>query len=180
MIEIILSYGHSSILFNALRHELGMTYFNRAEFEAYEKGGVFLIHTGSEVENIIKVLTTIISELCKLKSNGISEETLNKAKKINLTMYLFKFNEPVSYISFYSYFELFYKMNPLQNNLINKLDSIDKIINYINNLNINDINNVIKNLFKLSNMNVFIYGNLDYNSYKNKIKKFISFSKCLS
>jgi predicted Zn-dependent peptidase len=85
----ILDAGMSSRLFKKLRDEMGVCYYVDAGQDAYTDHGFFSISAGVDNSRVKEVITVILGELNKLKTEPVSPEELQKVKQ-NLagTMYL--------------------------------------------------------------------------------------------
>jgi len=85
----ILDAGMSSRLFKKLRDEMGVCYYVSAGQDAAMDHGFFSVSAGVDNKRVKEVITVILSELNKLKTEPVSSLELQKVKQ-NLigTMYL--------------------------------------------------------------------------------------------
>jgi predicted Zn-dependent peptidase len=85
----ILDAGMSSRLFKRLRDEMGVCYYVSASQDAFSDHGVFSISAGVDSKRVKEVVSVILQELNKLKTELVSPDELQKVKQ-NLvgTMYL--------------------------------------------------------------------------------------------
>jgi predicted Zn-dependent peptidase len=89
MLVGVLDAGMSSRLFKKLRDEMGVCYYVNASQDAMTDHGVFTVSAGVDNKRVKEVITVILGELNKLKTELVSPEELQKVKQ-NLagTMYL--------------------------------------------------------------------------------------------
>lgn len=85
----VLDAGMSSRLFKKLRDEMGVCYYVSASNDPLTDHGIFLVNAGVDNKRVKEVVTVILGELGKLKTELVSDKELNKVKQ-NLigTMYL--------------------------------------------------------------------------------------------
>jgi predicted Zn-dependent peptidase len=81
IIKHILKGGMSSRLFIRLRDEMASGYYISAGHAAYKSFGLFLISTGTKHERVPEIVSAILSELAKLKTEAVSAEELEKVKE---------------------------------------------------------------------------------------------------
>lgn len=85
----VLNAGMSSRLFKKLRDEMGVCYYVSASQDALTDHGLFTVSAGVDNKRVKEVITVILAELNKLKTELVTETELQKVKQ-NLvgTMYL--------------------------------------------------------------------------------------------
>jgi predicted Zn-dependent peptidase len=85
----VLNAGMSSRLFKKLRDEMGVCYYVSASQDALTDHGLFTVSAGVDNKRVKEVITVILGELNKLKTELVTETELQKVKQ-NLvgTMYL--------------------------------------------------------------------------------------------
>lgn len=85
----VLDAGMSSRLFKKLRDEMGVCYYVNAGNQGFTDHGLFSISAGIDSSRVSEVISVILGELNKLKTELVSSEELQKVKQ-NLvgTMYL--------------------------------------------------------------------------------------------
>lgn len=81
MIQHILRSGMSSRLFIKLREEMGSGYYVGAGQHTYKSFGSFNISTGTTHERVPEIITAIIAETERLKTERVSENELEKVKE---------------------------------------------------------------------------------------------------
>ncbi len=162
----ILSNGFSSRLFDLLRNQLGISYYNNSYNRTYDDTGHMVISVGIEREKVVMAIEAILSELAKIKKNGITETELAKSKKQNETSLLFQFKDPYEYLMYYGM------------NYLNKkpLDSLSKMLERIEEINFEQINSIIKQILQPSNIIIGTIGKLsksESESIAKCVKNFI-------
>jgi predicted Zn-dependent peptidase len=81
VMDAVLSGGHSSRLFQKLRDEMGICYYIGAGNSEYTDHGFFSIFAGVDSKRVKEAITTILTEMNKIKSNLVKSDELNKAKQ---------------------------------------------------------------------------------------------------
>ncbi len=77
----VLSGGMSSRLFQKLRDEMGICYYVTASNDELTDHGFFSISAGVDSKRVKEAITTMLSELNKLKTTLVKSDELNKAKQ---------------------------------------------------------------------------------------------------
>jgi len=80
LLSIILGGNMSSRLFTEIRVKRGLAYSVRAEPSAYQDTGNFVITAGVDAKNTSEATQVILSELKKIKKEGVTAEELKRAK----------------------------------------------------------------------------------------------------
>lgn len=160
LITDILSNGFTSKLFDLLRNKMGVSYYNNSYNRNFKDTGHFIISVGVDGKSVVKTIDGILKELTKLAENGITENELNKAKKQNETSLLFQFKDPYEYL-------MYYGMNYL---IKYPLYNLTDIMNNIEKVSLDDINNMIKELFKKSNLFIATLGNISQDESKQIVQ----------
>jgi predicted Zn-dependent peptidase len=80
LLATILGGTMSSRLFIQVRERRGLCYFVRAEVGAYEEIGNFMIRSGLDRARLKEAVRTIIGEIEKIKSRGVTDRELKEAK----------------------------------------------------------------------------------------------------
>jgi zinc protease len=143
IISDILSSGCSSRFFKLLRNELGITYYNYSYNISYLHEGIFIINVGVDPKRTKECINAILGEIQNLKTKGISQEELNKSKKIRETHYMFNIENPLDILNHFGLLELY---------------NLKDNINNLNKINCIDINTTIKQVFDKNNLNIFVHG----------------------
>ena len=77
----ILGGTMSSRLFIKIRERKGLAYLVRAELSPYQDTGAFVIRAGLNKGNLNLAIKTILAELKDIKTKGVSEKELSRAKE---------------------------------------------------------------------------------------------------
>ncbi len=89
LISVILSEGMSSRLFQKLREEMGVGYYVRSENDEYTDHGYFAVSVGVDKSRVPEVISAILQEFRRLKTDIISQAELTKVKDYSIgTMHL--------------------------------------------------------------------------------------------
>jgi zinc protease len=159
LISDILTSGTSSRLFVLLRNKLGAIYYCSAYNMSFTKEGVFIINIGVDNNRIDEVIKKVLEDLDYLRHNGVTTEELQKAKKMRITSFLVGLSAPQDILSYYGNNEITYRTDNTEDNLYFKHNmSINDHIKNYEKITLNDVNEVIIELFRKENLNIFIYG----------------------
>ncbi len=138
LISLILGEKPSSRLWLKIREELGAAYYLRSHFSEYTNRSLFFIHAGINLDKLNFVLETIIAEINKLKSQGVSEEELQTAKSVLKSSLFMDLEDSFNLAFFYG------RQYLLEKSLI----SPEEIIKKIDALKIAHLQKELKNLFQ--------------------------------
>lgn len=81
LLNVLLSGGMSSRLFQNIREKYGFVYSIYAFSHLYKKRGVFGIYAGTDISNLDKTINLIREELEKIANGDISSEELARSKQ---------------------------------------------------------------------------------------------------
>ena len=109
---------------------------------------MFYIYCNVNNTLILESITEILNIIKNLKTTYITEEEINKVKKIFETNNLFEVNNPNNIMLFHGY-----------NYLYNRKNNIFDSVNFINKLTPKAIKDFSIDFFLKKNINLFIYGN---------------------
>jgi predicted Zn-dependent peptidase len=144
-----LSSGSTSKLFEILRNKLGSSYSNDTSYLTFRgKYGMFYVYCNVNNNLILESIKEILIIFKNLKNKEISNDEMNKVKKIYETNNLFNLNNPVFLMMYHG-----------TNYLFNKEYNINDELNIIKELDSKKIKNFCDNFFIKKNMNIFVYGN---------------------
>jgi len=141
----ILSSGCSSRLFKLLRNKLGISYYNYSYLLDYSYEGVFIINVGVDHRRTKECIKELLQEIKELRDKGITDDELEKSKRIRETNYLLALDNPLEIVNYFGQLELF--------NLKNIMENLNKIKKQ-------DINKILNKLFLDKNLNIFIHGKI--------------------
>jgi predicted Zn-dependent peptidase len=147
----ILSNGFSSRLFNLLRNKMGVSYYNNSFVRTFEDCGQFVITVGVEHNSVISTIEGILNELKNIKTDGILEAELSKAKKQNETSLLFQFKDPYEYLMYYGMNYL--KAKPMYN-ITDMLENIDSV-------KLDELNALVRKIFVSNNLIIGTIGKVN-------------------
>lgn len=144
----VLDAGMSSRLFKKLRDEMGVCYYVSASQEALTDQGLFSISAGVNNERVSEVVSVILAELKKLKTDLVPETELQKVKQnLSGTMYL-GLESSNSLAKFYGFQEI---MNE-------KIKTPGEIKLEIESVTAEDIKKLANEIFVDSGLNLAIVG----------------------
>lgn len=94
IISSLLSSGFNSRLFLNIREKLGGTYYIHSGLYAMYDRGIFELSAGVNNERTEEILSAVIAEIRKLKTEPVSSVELNKVKNRLLSSTLMNFDSP--------------------------------------------------------------------------------------
>ena len=148
--------GLYSVLSYAIREKRGLVYSIKGSNEKMRYIGVFRIYFGTSNKDVGNIMRVVISILQDLKSKGLTNEVLDFYKTSYLNHVQYKFaNE--EYRASWHGDNIFYGVD------ISEVEYIDSIRNITN----DNIKDVCKQVFEVSQMAVYSFGNY---FEKNKVK----------
>ncbi len=106
ILNAVLGAGMSSRLFQKLREEMGVGYYVRSSYEPMIDHGIFSVSVGSDVKRVEEVITAVIVELNKLKTELVSKEELQKTKDYLIGTMLLGLESSDAVAEFYGYQEV--------------------------------------------------------------------------
>ncbi len=81
-LNAILGAGGSSRLFQSVREEKCLVYSIHTSVDQHSDDGSLAAYFSSTEDNVVETISTVADELAKLRSEGIAEEELQKAKNM--------------------------------------------------------------------------------------------------
>ena len=81
VISVLLQGGMSSRLWQKLREDLGVCYYVNASQDAYTDHGVFSVSAGLDINRVPEVITAILEEFRRLKTEPVSSYELDRVKQ---------------------------------------------------------------------------------------------------
>ncbi|MEI7690855.1 MAG: pitrilysin family protein [bacterium] len=151
----------SSLLFEKLREEKGLTYSANAFTRFYSNTGAIFSIIATDKEKIIETLQTTL-ECFDLLKNSISDKYFDKAKNVILSNLLFEEEKPSPFAYNIAY-QALYK---------NKVQTSKDKTNIINSITKDDISNLSKQYFVKEKIGFSFLGNID-DKLKSEIKKLL-------
>ena len=151
VMELIMAGGHGSRLYQRLRNQMGACYVVRSFNISFPNLGIYHIATGVQDVMVEKVIEAIAEELGKLKTEIVSEEELNKAKKKIITNKAFDI-ESMGYIAEFNI------RNFIQTG---KTQEYEDFVKEIEKVSAEDVQRVAKDIFRGDNVVVSYVGNIN-------------------
>jgi len=149
VINAILSNGFNSRLYLNVREKLGGAYYITSGVDKMFDRGIFAVLAGVNTEKTKMILTEIIQELKKLKTEVVSKEEIEKTKNRLVGSILMSLDDPYV-ISEPIYDAISYT---------NKIESFRKYIDDIIKVTAKDIMKISKELFRPENIKMGVVTN---------------------
>jgi predicted Zn-dependent peptidase len=146
----ILGGGMSSRMFQEIREEKGLAYTVSSFTDTYMDCGLQLIYSVVKPDKVNECLDAMKKEILRLKSDGITNDELARAKDSIKSSVLLGLESNVSKMRFNINNELF---------LGRDLSSIE-IIHNINCITVDDIYELLQNYLDWDKMSLFLYGDV--------------------
>src|SRR3989344_1064359 len=144
----ILGGGMSSRLFLEVREKRGLAYSIHAWAEKYPDTGYLAVQAGVEHGKLEETISTILTELKKIKEKKVSAEELKKAKayiKGTMTLAL-ETSDHVAEHAATSFINL------------GKIRTLEEIIKEVDKVTANDIQRVARDIFRTESLNLAVIG----------------------
>lgn len=159
----ILGGTMSSRLFLSVRERLGLAYYINASDDESSDCGYFSVRAGVDTDKakIEKTVKTILSEIGKIKTKGVSEKELQKAKdnfRGKMALSLESSDDVASYLAGQ---ELGRREIKTPEEILAKIDKVGK----------NDILRVAKDIFRNEKLNLAMIGPVEDGKFLGKILK---------
>lgn len=150
LISNFLGFGHTSVLYQELRHKLGLVYGISAYSVSYEDADLFYISTSTT--NPQQVITTTLDQIFNLGEH-FKENLLSEIKEQYINVLLRKLSDPFTEVSF------------LEDNWVShqRLITLDEIINTVRIINYKDILELKDKFLTRENLFVMALGEKDPN-----------------
>ena len=153
--------GMSSVLFQKIREEHGLTYSIYSYTAQYSQTGLFAIYAGMNPNQAELVLKLIFEEIKDLKKNGISEAVLKKTKEQIISNFIIGSESTVNRMT----------SNGGAILLRGKILTQEEIIDSIEAVTMDDMQKVLNQVFDYSKMSVGAVGKTDSIDLKKIISK---------
>lgn len=137
MLSLILGGGISSRLFQHIREDLGLAYSVGAFNGSYSDAGMFSVYAGTSHENLAKTANSLITEINKIRTSGIIQDELNRAKA-QVKSSLMMAEEKSAYKS---------EEIGRSFSIFGKYEGPEIILGHVNNTSIEDILSIAKEIF---------------------------------
>ena len=145
----ILGASMSSILFQKIREENGLTYSIYSYISSYEDTGIFIIYASINPNQIEKVLNLIYKEINIIKKEKISKKIIDKTKQQIISNYIIGNESTIN------------RMTSSGGSLLlrNYIPTEDEILENIENVNPESIQNITNKIFDFKNISISLAGN---------------------
>ena len=110
--------------------------------------GLFYVALQTKSERTAEAIRVVKRELEKLRSEGVTQEELNQARRQFLNSLVFRFDKPEEILER----KLFYAYRGME------LDSFQKLIEQLKNVAVEDVNRVARDYIKLENIETVVVG----------------------
>ncbi len=151
ILNTVLGGGMSSRLFQNIRERQGLAYSIYSDLTPYRDTGCMSVYAGTSRESAVKVVTSIVSEFRKLKSEPVPEEELRRAKdqlKGSLMLSLESSTARMSNLARQEmYFDHFY--------------TLDELIERIESVTSAELQELAQEFFRTESIAVTVLGNLN-------------------
>lgn len=142
--------GMSSILFQKIREENGLTYTIYSYTSAYVDSGLFAIYGGMNPNQTEKVIQLIFDEIKLLKENKFPQKLIDITKEQIISNFIIGRESTVNLMTSSGASVL----------LRGFVQDTEEILEQIEKITVEDIQNVIEKIFVKENMSVSIVGNI--------------------
>lgn len=142
--------GMSSILFQKIREENGLTYTIYSYTSAYVDSGLFAIYGGMNPNQTEKVIQLIFDEIKLLKENKFPQKLIDITKEQIISNFIIGRESTVNLMTSSGASVL----------LRGFVQDTEEILQQIEKITVEDIQNVIEKIFVKENMSVSIVGNI--------------------
>ena len=142
--------GMSSILFQKIREENGLTYTIYSYTSAYVDSGLFAIYGGMNPNQTEKVIQLIFDEIKLLKQNKFPQKLIDITKEQIISNFIIGRESTVNLMTSSGASVL----------LRGFVQDTEEILQQIEKITVEDIQNVIEKIFVKENMSVSIVGNI--------------------
>lgn len=157
----ILGGTMSSRLFIEVRERKGLAYFVRAMLSPYQDTGAFIIRAGLNKENLDLAIKTILGELKKIKTKGVSELELKRAKE-NIKGHIILSMEDSSFLASWL---------GKQELLTDKTETLEERVKKMEKVKASDIKALANKIFDLNKINVACIGPIKDKKYIENLLK---------
>jgi predicted Zn-dependent peptidase len=160
IVNTILGDGFTSRLVEEIRVKRSLTYGASSSFQKLQQGGKFVILTFTKNETVDEVIKIILGELQKLKSSGVSDWEINKAKNYLIGDLARELQSPEGFVNYLSQIIFYNKDIDLLTNFSTKIKNTPK----------EKIKSVINDYFPSQDILILVVG--DAKEIKSKLEKF--------
>lgn len=125
LLTSILGDGNSSRLWQNIREKRGLAYSVGANSDSFDDCGIFSIYAGTSPEKLSEVIDLSISEIRRLKRNGVSLEELSLAKEQTIASILLSLESSSARTENLAHNELVYGRQISIEEMLKNLESVE-------------------------------------------------------
>lgn len=148
ILSVILGGNMSSRLFSVVREQNGLAYYVRTDVSAYQDNGSFMVQAGLDKSRLPKALSLILSELNRIKEDGITDKELESAKEFLKGKIVLELEDSEHVADWYGKQEL----------LLNRIDTPEEKIKKIMAVKRSDVENLAKEILVKEKINLALIG----------------------
>ncbi|MDD2935548.1 MAG: pitrilysin family protein [Candidatus Pacebacteria bacterium] len=156
----LLGSGMSSRLFTKLREEMGVCYYVRSNNNTFTDHGYLNVSVGSDNKRVKEVISAILEEFKKLKTELVSESELKKTKEYLIGEMTMSLESSDSFAEFYG----------IQDILKETIESPKEKAKKIKKVTARDIKKIANKIFTNDNLNLAIVGGVDEKQKQELLK----------
>ena len=160
IVNTILGDGFTSRLVEEIRVKRSLTYGARSSFQMQRQSGKFVISTFTKNETVGEVIQIILDELKKLKSSGVSDWEITKAKNYIIGELSRNLQSPEGFVDYLSQIIFYQKDKELLTKFADKIKNTPK----------EKIQKMIKEYFPEKNLLIVVVG--DAKEIRSQLEKF--------
>ncbi|MBI4120566.1 MAG: insulinase family protein [Parcubacteria group bacterium] len=162
LLAVILGGSMSSRLFIKIRDELGLGYYIRVSASLSSDHGYFDVSAGVDTRRVKEAIEAVMSELIKVKENGVSQAELKKAKDYIKGSTLLGLESSDEVASFFG----------LQEIITKQLLTVEQKFGMIDKVTLKDIAGVAQDIFQNKKLNLALIGPFKNKSELAKLLRF--------
>lgn len=148
VLSAVLGGGMSSRLFQKLRDEMGVGYYVHSSYDTYTDHGLLDVSTGVDPTRVKEVVSAILEELCRMKTEKVAPEELKKAKEYLIGNMYLSLESSDSLAEYYGYQEIMRKT----------LRTPDEVAERIKSVTAEQIQEVANEIFVDEKLNMALIG----------------------
>ncbi len=161
VLATILGGGMSSRLFIEIRERRGLAYYVGASYNNYLDTGNFLVQAGLKVSSAPEALDTILTELRKVRDEGVTAKELNKAKEYLKGKIALALEDSHAQLEWYLNQEAF----------VGRLKTPKESFNELDKVTLDDVKKVAKEVIQNNRLNMALIGPFaDKTIFEKKLK----------
>lgn len=148
LISVILGEGMSSRLFMELREKRALCYDVHSFASHYKDAGSFAVYAGVDPTKAVEALTALLSEMVRLRDEGVLEDELTKAKELSKGRLLLRLEDTRAVSGWLGGQEI----------LNGEIKTPDEIVERIDAVTLDDIGRVANGIMRNEQLSVAVVG----------------------